>query len=846
MKHTAAFLTLFAAAAYAQTTAKPLRGPVTDPGVITTRQSIAPAGVSTTFQGKVWGLAFGAKASEIWVLTAGQVYGMDWRNNTIHTNVAHKGQPGVLGLARADGRVLVSASAGRKSGLFELKDAKLAAVTEGLGSYNAGGLATGGGLAVVPLPYDNKVAVVELATGKLRGSVTTDLVPFAAVVNAEGTVAWVSNWGGRKPKPGELNAPTGLDPAADRVLVDARGIAASGTVTRIDLQAMRVTNSIETGLHPNGVAWDERGGRLYVANNNRDSVTVIDTTANRIVQTFELQPFAKKAPGIAPTAVALNANGSKLYVACGGINAVVVIDTRSGKQDGMIPTGWYPNSVAVSPDGAYLAVGSLLGAGSGWQNEPRRKYVHANRGSVAVVALPDAGQLARYTVAVAESNRLPLAGTPDVSAARTGAAAPKAVPMAVGDRSLIEHVVYIVKENRTYDQLFGDIEKGNGEPSFVMFGEDTTPNQRKLANEFVLLDNFYASGGNSADGHQWLTQANEVAYTMWPGYQGRSYPFDGSDPLGIAQGGTIWDAALAARKSVRIYGEYAGRMATAASARHRYLERWKAGEDLTGEFNTVAPIASMNAILAKNFPSYTTNVPDVVRAQIFLKDLAAWERAGTGLPNLTIIQLPSDHTNGTAAGASTPQAMVADNDLAVGLIVEALSRSKYWPKMAIFVVEDDAQNGVDHVDGHRTVALAISPYIRRGHVDSTFYSHPSLLKTIELMLGLGPLSLFDLIANDMRESFQDKAELQPFEHVVPRQDLFAVNPPVAALRGEARRAAIESAKMRWDIPDAVPSARLNRILWGAVNGLGRPYPSVRNAVFAPYASDADDESGERE
>jgi len=199
-----------------------------------------------------------------------------------------------------------------------------------------------------------------------------------------------------------------------------------------------------------------------------------------------------------------------------------------------------------------------------------------------------------------------------------------------GDASLIEHVVYIVKENRTYDQLFGDLEKGNGEPAFVMFGEDSSPNQRKLAREFVLLDNFYASGGNSADGHQWLTQANEVAYTMWPGYQGRSYPFDGSDPLGIAQGGTIWDSALLAKKTVKIYGEYAGRSTERGSARMQHLERWKAGGDFSTTFNTVAPIAKMNAILAKNYPAYSTAIPDVVRAKIFLKDLAEWDKASWG------------------------------------------------------------------------------------------------------------------------------------------------------------------------------------------------------------------------
>jgi len=321
-------LALLAGASFAeaQSNDRPVRGAVTDPGVVTTRQAVTPAGVATVFQGKVWGVAFGAQASDIWVLTASQLYRMDWRAKANRSNIHPKGQPGLLGVATAQGgRTFLSASVGRKSGLFEAKADGLIPVTETLGSHNAGGVAIGGGVAVVPLPFDNKAAVVDLNAGKLRGLVNTGIAPFAAVVNAAGTVGYVSNWGGRKPKPSDRTAPTGLDPQADRVAVDAAGIAVSGTIVRVDLQGMRITDSIETGLHPNGLAWDERGGRLYVANNNKDSVTVVDTANNRVIRTIELQPFARKASGIAPTAVALNAAGSKLYVACGGINAVMVI-----------------------------------------------------------------------------------------------------------------------------------------------------------------------------------------------------------------------------------------------------------------------------------------------------------------------------------------------------------------------------------------------------------------------------------------------------------------------------------------------------------------------------------------
>ena len=816
----------------AQTAERPLRS-VTDPGVITTRQSITPAGVPTVFKGKVWGVTFGKSADEVWVLGATHLYQMNWKSNQVLSAASHNGLPGLLGVAYRD-RVYISAVPRQKgSSLLTFDNGSLQPIATNLGAHNAGGLGLGGGLAVIPLTAENKAAVIDVRSGKARGFVPTGIAPFAAAVNSSGTFAYITNWGGRLPVDKDLTAYAGVD----RVVVNAQGIASTGTVTRIDLKTMLPTHTIATELHPNGLVWHEPASRLYVANNNRDSVTVIDTETNTVVRTVKLTPFAVEASGVAPTAVALSQDGGTLYIACGGINAVAVLDTKSFKLQGLIPSGWYPNSLSLSPDGRYLAIGSLLGAGSGSNDDPHQRFVHANRGMVNVVEIPDAAQLLRYSVAVSENNRLPLAGSvvPAVSISKVA----KAVPMRPGDASLIEHVVYIVKENRTYDQVFGDIKKGNGEPLYTMFGEAITPNQHRLADEFVLLDNFYATGGNSADGHQWVTQANEVAYTLWPGYQGRSYPFDGADPIAIAQGGTIWDAAIKMGKTVRIYGEYAGLSKVEPSRRIEFLKKWKSGTDFTTEFSNTAPIEHMNAFLAHNYPGYSTSIPDVVRAQIFLKDLAQWERDGK-MPNLAIAGLPSNHTLGTSPGLSSPTAMAADNDLAVGLIVEALTKSSFWSKMAIFIVEDDAQGAVDHVDGHRTVALAISPYIRRGAVDSTFYSSQSMLKTMELMLGLAPLSLFDLIANDMRASFSDSPSLERFTHLEPKQDLMELNPAVKALNGGARSAALASAKMRWDIPDAAPSDKLNRILWHAVKGWEVKYPRTRQAVFSPFALDVDD------
>ena len=819
----------------AQTPEAPVRA-VTDPGTVTTRQAITPAGVPSVFQGRVYGVDFGADSSELWVLHATHVYRLDWKGNRVLGRFPHTGSPGLQGIRFRDGRALVTTTdKSRRVRLVAVRDG-IAPVAEQLGGNIAGSPGVSGETVVVPLTFDNKLAVIR--DGRLVGSAATGIAPFAAAT--DGATAWVSNWGGRVATAADLTAPTGLAPAADKVVIDQGGVAATGTVTRIDLKRMIAVGTITTGLHPTGLALDSKRSRLYVANSNSDTVSVIDTGSDRVTATFPIQPFDMKVGGIAPGALALSPDGARLYVACGGINAIVVLDSATGALEGAIPTGWYPNGLAVSADGKRIAVSSLLGAGSGWRDAPSKRYVHSYRGSVSVIEFPDSSQLASYTTAVQENNRMSGRGSP---AARNATARPIPVPARAGDPSPIEHVVYIIKENRTYDQVFGDLSKGNGDASLVMFGEDVAPNHRRLADQFVLLDNFYATGGNSGDGHQWATQANETAYCLWPGYTGRSYPFDGSDPIAYSRTGFIWDLAIARKRSVRVYGEYTPRHTEPVQNRSGLLEAWRRGEDFAARWTNSSPIPPLESVLAKNFPSYTNSIPDVVRTQIFLSDLKKWERDGT-MPNLTIIQLPCDHTFGTRPGVSTPKAMVADNDLALGQMVEALSKSKFWPKMAILVVEDDAQNGVDHVDGHRTVALAISPYVRRGHVDSTFYSHQSMLKTIELILGLPTMSLFDLIADDMRNSFHETPDLTPYAAVTPKQSLDEINPPLAALSGPARKAASDSAKMRWDVPDAVPSDRLNRILWHDARGWKTPYPGTRRGVFAPLALDVDDDDRE--
>ncbi|MEO7652908.1 MAG: hypothetical protein ABIZ80_20795, partial [Bryobacteraceae bacterium] len=602
---------------------------VIDPGVVTTRQAITPAGVSSVFDTKIYGISWSPGAGQLWVLHGTDIIGLDWRNNQVKERLPHGGAPGLQGLRTdpATGRPLIANSpkATNAPQLLSLEGASLHPVVRSLGKFLPGAFAIAAKArrAVVPLIYENKAAVVDLAGNRVISMLETGTAPWAAAVNAEGSVAYIANLGGRPPKPKEAFASPKQKPE-EKIPVDARGVASTGTVTRLDLLTGKATATIPVGLHPSALALDETRRLLYVANGNSDTISIISTTENRVIHTLALQPFSDKVRGIAPSGLALSRDGATLYAACGGINAILVIETAQRTIAGLIPTAWYPNAIALSPDGQYLAVSALLGAGSGWRDTPKQRFVHSYRGSVAVLPVPGKSQLASYSTAAAENNRLRLAGaSPTQSRAAAANVRPVALPARSGEPSLIQHVVYIIKENRTYDQVLGDMPQGNGDPSLVMFGRKVTPNQHRLAEQFVLFDNLYATGGNSADGHQWLTQSNEVEYCLWPGYQGRSYPFDGSDPMAYSSGGFLWDYALARGHSVRIYGEYAGRMDNVPnSERMKLLKEWEAGADFSSRWKITAPIDPVNRILAANYPSYSTSIPDVVRAQIFLKEFA--------------------------------------------------------------------------------------------------------------------------------------------------------------------------------------------------------------------------------
>ena len=830
---------------------EPLRS-VTNPGAPTTRQAITPAGIQTVVQGRIHGVAFGEKATEIWLVRdgadrfyRGDLIRVDWKENRILDRIPIGGTPGLQGLAwdRSRKRLLVTVAAGGKEGpvsLLRVQGSGLEKIASGFGSTLAGGAAASARRIVVPLPFNGQLAILDGETGALEGTVPLGVSPFGAAVSADGATAWVSNWGGRIPKPGEPSAPLGT--SRDRAVVDARGVAASGTVQRVDLKGRRVTHSVETGLHPTALAWDETRRRLYVANSNADSITIVDTNANRVERTVALDFFEGPAFGVAPTALALAPGGGRLWVACAGINAVAQFATEPFRLEGLIPTAYYPHTLAVSPGGETLLIGTFFGVGEGSVEKANERHPFAARSTAHVVPVPQEDELAAYTEAVAENTRLKLKTAAHAAADGGEAQGLLPVPRRAGGMSPIRHVVYIIKENQTYDAIFGATARGNGDASLAMYGPEVAPNHHKLAEQFALFDNFYSTGYHSHDGHAWMTQANTVAYLLWPGWTGRGYPFNGTDPLTYSKTGFLWNRVLGLGKTVRSYGEFANGESDVADHTAAVRE-WQGGADFSQRFHLKSDIAGLNAVIAANYPPFSLTVPDVVRAQIFLKDLARWNEAGE-MPNLVILQLPMDHTVGNAPGRPTPKACVADNDLALGLMVEALTHSRFWPSMAILVAEDDGLASLDHVDGRRIPAFAISPYARRGAVNSTFYSQTSMVKTIELMLGVAPMTLFDRIATDMRAAFTGRPDFTAYQAERPRQSLLEQNPRASALRGAARKAAEESARMNFSAPDAAPMRRLNRIIWHSVRGWSAGYPPERKAAFLP-GGDTEEEDDDR-
>ncbi len=656
------------------------------------------------------------------------------------------------------------------------------------------------------------LTMLDIKSGLVRGTVDVGAEPYTCLVSPDGKTVFVSVWGGAR-------------------------------ILAFDAATLEKRGEVAVGEHPNAMVLSKDGARLFVACANTNTVWVVDVASKTAKEQISVALFPNAPPGATPNGLGLSPDGRTLLVANADNNAVAVVnvgDPARSEVTGFIPTGWYPTAAQFSRDGSRIFV--LSGKGLTSQNNPRvsqpgvpgmaEQYSGALlQGSLSMIPTPDAPTLQMMT-------RRVIGLTPMTSAtilAPAAAAVGSPIPQKVGGPSPIKHVFYIIRENRTYDQILGDLEKGNGDPNLCLFGEDVTPNAHAIAREFVVFDSFYVDAEVSYDGHAYSTgaYATDFVEKIWPtnyGGRGARYMSEGGGKMRNAYGnvtaplnGYIWDACNRANVSVRSYGEFAQRGPEPE------------GEKDSGVGEVVATVPGLKGKVHPNFAPYDLTIPDNKRVDVWLEEFRKFEQSGD-LPRLNIIRLGNDHTAGTRAGYPTPRAMVAENDVALGRVVEAISNSRFWKESAIFVLEDDAQAGPDHVDTHRSVALVASPFIKRASVDSTLYTTSAMLRTIELILGLPPMSNLDAGATPMYAAFQSTPVLTPYTLRPARIDIQEKNAADAW-------GADASARMYLAEADLAPEQELNIIVWKSVKGPNSIMPPPVRAAFvrALIVGDDDDD-----
>ena len=634
--------------------------------------------------------------------------------------------------------------------------------------------------------YRDTVAVINPQSGTVIDRFKTGRRPYRILFHPDGKSFFVTHW-------------------------------ADGSLGHYDTATGSQLGVVRLGAHPTDIVF--RAGapeevaegeatwvaRLFVAAANTNSVYAIGISPGRelnLVESINVSMTPRQPLGMTPSALALSPDRKRLYVACSDANAAAVIDVSEDRSrvEGFIPTGWYPTALRTIASGTLVVLN-----GKGVRSYPnptgpspvnpqnRTGYVaRLQTGTASWIEPFSDDQLARWTHTV-------LADSPynDAKLDQTSPLPP------------IEHIIYIVKENRTYDQVLGDLKEGNGDPTLVLFGENSSPNHHKLAREFVLLDNFYVNADVSADGHHWSTAAiaNDYVVKLWPNqYANRRqlYDFEGQEPTAHPPAGYLWTNAAAAGVSLRNFGYWVENKRNAPAGAEQVAR-------------VLDPVLAR--FTNRFYRSFDTDYPDVDRARVFLGELSDDEKSGS-MPRLTLVRLGNDHTSGTTPGKIAPLAAMADNDYALGLIIEAVSHSRFWATTAVFVVEDDAQNGPDHVDSHRSPAFVISPYVKRHRVDGTMYNTASVLRTIELLLGLRPMTHFDAGARPMTSVFESTPDLASYAVEKPRIPLDTRNPAGAP-------GARASARMNFEEADAIDDDELNDILWVAIRRSAPP-PPVRS------------------
>ncbi|MFF4399776.1 alkaline phosphatase family protein [Streptomyces sp. NPDC001480] len=696
----------------------------------------------------------------------------------------------------------------------------------------------------------NRVVAIDAATGTIKQSWAVGNAPRGIAM--VGDKLYISNEGGRPAEAGD----TTMNSYGTQVPADPdTGAATTGTVSVIDLaDPTAAVQSIDVGLHPTAVY--AKKGAVFVTNTADNSVSVINTAKDKVVQTVATQPWPEAKVGYEPDAVTLTDDG-RLLVTLGRANAVAVYRYTSPQQParyvGLLPTDYFPAEIATV--GKEVVVSNTRGVDARRPTTNAGHGTHDTTSSLTQFTLPDDSVIRYRTAKVFKQN----GWTPGSvkSAKGKSHAKPLPVPARLGDPSTIKHVFLLVKENRTYDQVFGDIPNGNGDSSVTQFGENVTPNQHALAEQFGLYDNFYDVGTNSAEGHNWLMQSDNPEYTeSSAGEYTRSYDTE-DDVLGHQRTGFIWSGAQAAGKSVKDYGEFQSIESKPADATWQNLYCDAKNMEATGQptrypIQTGSAIPSLNKVSVPGFPMFDLSVPDIYKEQIWKQD---FEKNGPA--NLNMFWFSNDHTGGPAS----PAAEVADNDLAVGKMVDTITHSKYWKDSAIFVVEDDSQAGLDHVDGHRAPVQVISPYAQHGTVDSHYYSQITMIRTIEQILGIHPMNQMDSAATPMFGAFTPKPNYTPFTAQPNRtsltlglstqpscgsddpapQDAKAAPAPTSVTVPAAERKVAAQWKT-WEshqrltgtkaVPDFANPEQMNRLTWYETHNWTKPYPGD-SKIYAP-------------
>ena len=594
-----------------------------------------------------------------------------------------------------------------------------------------------------------------------------------------------------------------------------------------DTEKQEVTGAIPVGDNPNDLCLTKNDKFLFVANANDNSVSVISILQKRVIEVLNAALYPDAPSGSTTNSVALSENGNTLYIANADNNCLAVFDVSdpgSSFSKGFIPTGWYPTSVRVAGKNIFIANGKGLTSkanplGPSPVSKEERVAHHQDienakvqyigglfTGTLQVVETPDEEQLGIYSRAVYEN--IPYSKeTEMVSSGEAG----NPVPMTVGEKSPIKYVFYVIKENRTYDQVLGDLPQGNGDSSLVLFGRDVTPNQHALTEQFVLLDNFYVDGEVSADGHNWTMGAYATDYLEknWPssyGGRGGFYPGEGAREIANNKNGFLWDFCKRYGVSYRSYGEFIG--------------------------GKKASIPVLEGHFCEEYVGWDMSIRDTVRFRWWKQDFEKLLAKGA-VPQFNSLRFGNDHTQGLNVGKPTPKAHVADNDLAVGMFVEYLSHSPIWNQTVIIIVEDDAQNGPDHVDAHRTTAYIAGGFVKQGFVDHTMYSTSSALRTIELILGLPPMSQYDASAEPMWRCFNKSANHPPFNAMPNNIDLNLKNTKSTAMSRL-------SETFNFKKEDSVPDDLFNKVIWAAIKGEDSSCPAPVHAAFFNVRLDEDD------